>query len=92
MDIKEFIIKEIAIINDNKEINDCDADLLMSEVLDSLGIVTLIGRIEEEYKIEIDADDIIPENFETMDYPQFLVERRKLMAGIIRKGYERLCL
>ena len=67
MDIKEFIIKEIAIINDNKEINDCDADLLMSEVLDSLGIVTLIGRIEEEYKIEIDADDIIPENFETIN-------------------------
>lgn len=75
MDIKEFIIKEIAIINDNKEINDCDADLLMSEVLDSLGIVTLIGRIEEEYKIEIDADDIIPENFETINSITKLIEK-----------------
>ena len=75
MDIKEFIIKEIAIINDNKEINDCDADLLMSEVLDSLGIVTLIGRIEEEYKIEIDADDIIPENFETINSITKMIEK-----------------
>ncbi len=38
------------------------------------------------------AENALPENFETMDYPQFLVTRRKLMAEIIRKGYERLCI
>ena len=46
---------------------------------------------EAEY-LRTCRENALPENFETMDYPQFLVERRKLMAGIIRKGYERLCL
>lgn len=37
-------------------------------------------------------ENALPENFERMDYPIFLEERRKLMANIIRQGYERLCL
>lgn len=32
----------------------------------------------------------MPDNWEDMDYPNFLVERRKLMAGIIRRGFEKL--
>lgn len=32
----------------------------------------------------------LPANWETMDYYSFLEERRKLMAAIIRKGYERI--
>ena len=46
---------------------------------------------ETEY-LRTCRENALPENFETMDYPKFLVERRKLMAEIIRKGYERLCL
>ena len=38
------------------------------------------------------TENALPENFESMDYTTFLAERRKLMAEIIRKGYERLCL
>ena len=38
------------------------------------------------------AENALPENFENMEYPVFLAERRKLMAEIIRKGYERLCI
>ena len=37
------------------------------------------------------AQNAIPANFHTMDYFEFLNERRMLMAGIIRKAYERLC-
>lgn len=46
---------------------------------------------EEGYKRTC-MENALPENFEKMEYPQFLTERRKLMALIIRKGYERLCL
>jgi len=30
----------------------------------------------------------LPEDWEQMDYEQFLEERRKLMAQVIRKGFE----
>jgi hypothetical protein len=32
----------------------------------------------------------LPEKWETLSYQTFLVERRKLMAGIIRRGFESL--
>ena len=37
-------------------------------------------------------ENALPDGFENMPYQEFLTKRRKLMARIIRKGYERLCL
>ena len=54
------------------------------------------GCIQRQLGEEADRrtcrENALPENFETFNYPDFLAERRKLMAGIIRQGYERLCL
>ena len=36
-------------------------------MLDSFDIITLISMLEEEYNIEVDGLDILPENFETVD-------------------------
>ena len=36
-------------------------------------------------------DHALPENFEQMEYLEFLSQRRVLMAQIVRKAYERLC-
>lgn len=45
---------------------------------------------EEGYK-KTCAENALPENFKNMPYDQFLSERRKLMAGIIKKAYLKLC-
>ena len=34
----------------------------------------------------------LPENFENMEYPEFLEKRRQLMAQIVKKAYEQLCI
>jgi hypothetical protein len=49
-------------------------------------------KLGEDQYLKTCKENALPKDFEKMDYPQFLSERRKLMAGIIRKGYERLCL
>ena len=36
-------------------------------LLDSFDIVTLVSELEEKFDIMIDALDILPENFETVD-------------------------
>lgn len=42
-------------------------DALVDEgILDSLDIVSIIFEIETEYSIEVDPDDIDPENFQTV--------------------------
>ncbi len=44
---------------------------------------------EDGYKAACEQN-ALPENFETLSYPDFLVERRKLMAELIRKAYNKL--
>ncbi|MBQ9408894.1 MAG: DUF262 domain-containing protein [Clostridia bacterium] len=45
---------------------------------------------EEGYKKACD-EHALPENFEQMDYLEFLEKRRMLMAKIVKKAYEELC-
>ncbi len=44
---------------------------------------------EENYKIACEQN-ALPENFERMKYPEFLAQRRVLMAKIIKKAYKKL--
>lgn len=46
-------------------------------VLDSLAVVGLIGFIEPEFSIELNASDLTDENFETITAVSQLVERLK---------------
>ncbi len=45
---------------------------------------------EEGYKLACEQN-ALPIGFESMDYFTFLEERRKLMSGIIKKAYKKLC-
>ena len=45
---------------------------------------------EEGYKKACEQN-ALPENFESMEYPEFLEKRRQLMAQVVRKAYEELC-
>jgi acyl carrier protein len=43
-----------------------DSPLLDSGIIDSLGVLDLIKFIEEEFKIMVSDEDLLPENFETV--------------------------
>ena len=48
-------------------------------------------RLGEEGYARTCRDNALPLGFESLDYPEFLAQRRVLMAGIVRKAYKRLC-
>ena len=50
----------------------------------------MVSRISENDRVKIEQHHALPENWETMPYTDFLEERRKLMAKVIRKGFEQL--
>ena len=50
----------------------CDDGLLTS-----LDIVTIVSELMDEYEIEIDVDDLVPENFNSAESILELVERAK---------------
>lgn len=67
----------------NIEISDKAPVQYVSEYREKLG--------EKEYKLSCEQN-ALPENFELLAYPDFLNQRRILMAKIVKKAYEKLCM
>lgn len=44
-------------------------------ILDSMTIARLIGLLEDEYDIEFEVTDLIPENFNSVDAMMKMIER-----------------
>ena len=54
-----------------------ELSLLDSGIVDSLGVLDLVGFIEEQFGIEAQDDDLVPENFDSIDaLTRFVKERR----------------
>ncbi len=48
-------------------------DVNEEEIIDSLGIFVLISFIEEQFNVKINPDEVVLDNFETIDTIKFLV-------------------
>ncbi len=53
-----------------------DTDLLLTGLVDSLGVVEIVGWMEDRLGIEIDPVDVVLENFRTVDAMLAYAERR----------------
>jgi len=42
------------------------ASLLEQGIIDSVGMLNLVSLLEETYEIQIDDDDLMPENFDSL--------------------------
>lgn len=54
-----------------------ETDLVDEGLLDSLEIVTIIDSIEETFGIEINPDDIDPDNFQSAETMWKMIENNK---------------
>ncbi|MCP5101519.1 MAG: acyl carrier protein [Chloroflexi bacterium] len=73
--IEKFIVDEIMLADSGTKI-DPDESLISNGVLDSLGLLRLIAFIEEQFNIEVDDGDVVPDNFQTLNVMEgFLAEK-----------------
>lgn len=72
--IREKVLDAICEVNDGIMENQ-DKDLLLNDVIDSFDIVAMMVELEDAFDIEIDAEDVTPENFKTVDSIIEVVER-----------------
>ena len=74
--MREKLMKVLRDIN--KDIpDDSSVDLLKTRLLDSFDMVNLVSAIEENFEIELNPEDILPENFRTIGDIEKLVSRYK---------------
>jgi acyl carrier protein len=60
--VRSYIVENFLYARPNFAFSDDDS-LLRKGVFDSLGVMEVIGFIEDTWKIEIPPDDIVEENF-----------------------------
>jgi acyl carrier protein len=73
-EIKKYISEEFA---KDSGVDLETVDLLEEEVVDSLGIFTLISFIEEKFGVSIDPAEINLENFQSLDTITALVDAKR---------------
>ena len=61
----EFVKNEI-MRNKNAKLND-DEDLLSAGILDSLAILQLVAFIEDQFGIKVPDEDVVFENFQSIN-------------------------
>ena len=64
--LEKFLVTDIAASSGKKSLNP-DEDLLEQGMLDSMGIMKLIVYIEETFAINVEDEEIIPENFQSLN-------------------------
>lgn len=71
-EVEGFILEKITLDGEKIARNE---DLLASDTLDSLAIVELVAFLEARFGIRVSDDDLVPENFKTIDEIVAFVER-----------------
>ena len=72
-DIMDALLKILVELRPDVDFEE-NKELIDSGELDSFDIVSLVGELCDEYDIEIGADDIVPENFNSVEAIWALVQ------------------
>ncbi|HMA53949.1 MAG TPA: acyl carrier protein [Acidobacteriota bacterium] len=63
-EIRQFIADRF-LFGDDTKLGDNDS-LLEAGIIDSTGVLELIGHLEERYGIKVSDDELVPENLDTI--------------------------
>ena len=74
--IEQFILDDLLHDEGRKSIG-LDEPLVSSGVIDSLGMLKLIGFLEQDLGLTIGDGEVAPENFETLRKILQFIERKK---------------
>ena len=72
----EMITAEVS-LDPSHEIT-LETDLLLTGLVDSLGVVQIVGWIEDELGLDVDPLDVILDNFQTVGQMEAYIERQRV--------------
>lgn len=75
--LREFMISDLSA---DPSVLSADYDLLENGVVDSLGMFELVRFIEERLGVEVADDELVPENFQSLNAITGMIERLRANA------------
>ena len=72
--IMETLLEILNDIDDTVNWED-ETALIDDRIMDSFGVISLISELEDQFEIEIDASEIVPENFNSADAMWKMIQR-----------------
>jgi acyl carrier protein len=72
--IRQFIAREIMLQDDPSLVT--EKTRLIGGVMDSLGLMQFVSYLREEFDLNFDEDEIVPENFRTVTDVERLVNQK----------------
>lgn len=75
-DVRTFIIDNFMMGINPEELGDKDS-LLDKGIIDSTGVLELVGFLEETFRIQIDDEELIPENLDSVEKITAYVNRKQ---------------
>lgn len=73
--LEKFLLAEVA-VDLGRESLDPDEDLLEQRIIDSMAILKLVLFMEQTFGIEVKDEDIVPENFQSLNSTVKFVEQK----------------
>lgn len=52
-----------------------EQELIDDHILDSFGVISLVAELEDAFSIEVEASEMVPENFNSVDALWKMVQR-----------------
>ncbi len=73
--IRQFVIDNFLFGEGEGKLKD-DESFLDSGIIDSTGVLELVGFLEERFKIVIDSSELVPDNLDSVDRVSTFVQRK----------------
>ena len=77
--IRQFIATDLA--RDLSTVANSDS-LLEAGIIDSMAVLQIVGFLEQRFGVTVGDDDMMPENFETVDAMAAFVGRSRRGQGV----------
>jgi acyl carrier protein len=78
--IRQYIAKNLLFSENGFAYSD-SASFLNEGIVDSVGVMELVAFVDQEFGIEVEPDEISPENFDSVERIAKFVEGKKALAA-----------
>lgn len=74
--IRKYLAENVLLSGGIDDIRD-DSSFLERNLLDSTGVLELVGFIEDNYQVKVGDDEIVPENLDSIDLVASYIARKQ---------------